>query len=111
VFTSRWHKIISGGTFLRVRSTLLTGPTEAALIEEIPVGVAPQRPVQHHRPEVRAADANVDDGLDPLIEASGAGQEDQQLDRFPGQGARTITTRSRSWRWLSKDYLVRYLFG
>jgi hypothetical protein len=36
VFTSRWHKIISGGTFLRVRSTLLTGPTEAALIEEMP---------------------------------------------------------------------------
>lgn len=99
-------------TLLRVRSTLLTGPTEAALIEEMPpVGVAPQRPVQHHRPEVRAADANVDDGLDPLIEARGAGQEDQQLERFPGRGRRTITTRSRSWRWLSKDYLVRESFG
>jgi hypothetical protein len=50
------------------------------------VGVVPQRQVHHHRPEVRAADANVDDGLDALIEARGAGQEDQQLERFPGQG-------------------------
>src|ERR1700759_5419636 len=67
----------SSTSFLLVETAtkcLATGSSPSASVSarRAPgVGLGPQPLLPHHRPEVRAADADVDDGADPL--AGGAG--------------------------------------